>query len=140
MPGFPFIDGILFVNAVDLSDWMRAGELRTTEETIESARVMGQATKRNHKVIADWEFTARLTQDFASGAPHQTLNPIKGTTVAFRYRATSAAISATNPEFQGNGIVIYDTPLAGAHGDEPEVSLRLIPAGASNDLVVDTTP
>ena len=140
MPGFPFIDGILFIATVDLSDWLRAAELRVVEETVESARVMGQATKRNHKVISDWELTARLTQDFASGAPHQTLNPIKGTTVAWRFRPTSAAISTTNPEFQGNGILIYDTPLAGAHGDEPEVSVRIIPAGAANDLVVDTTP
>ena len=55
---------------------------------------------------------------------------VVGTVVAIKVRPTTAAISATNPEYSGNVLVSEYSPLDGSVGDLATTSVSWPGAGA----------
>lgn len=142
MAHFPFVRGQLFIQTVDMSTHVVGADLEVETAEVEDGPCMMQMTRKFLRVIKNWTLRGRLKLDFAAAQVHATIYPLwkNDTDVAFRYRATDAAISATNPEFQGTGILKRYQPLSGNHGDVPQVEIEIIPTGTSPDLVEDITP
>lgn len=80
------------------------------------------------RAIIDWD-TVR------PGLAYYLFNN-KGTTVAFRFRKDTAAISTTNPEVQGNVVLV---PISyGGNGNEYAEAEVVMPINGTP--VIDTTP
>jgi hypothetical protein len=133
-----FWDGYLTINAVDLSDRVKSMVLEQGNEVLDHT-AMGNATKVNAAGIKNWQITVEFLDDLAASQVEVTLQALVGAAafaVAFRADGTSA-ISATNPEYQGNAVLGAPLPLGGAHGQSLMKSVTLVSAG---DLTRDITP
>ncbi len=128
-----FVDGTILFNAVDLSDRVVSANLNTGVETPDNTS-MGNSTR----TVAAGGLETRslsltLLQDFAASKTDATvwgaLNG--GTAVAVNYKATSAATSATNPDYQGSYVVSSYTPIQGSVGDLMVANVDLQP---TNDI------
>lgn len=120
---FALTDVKFVVNSVNLSGWctkfttdIEADELETTP--------FGSTYRSRIGGLKDGSVSAEFNQDFAASAIDVTLWPLLGTVVAFTGKATSAANSATNPEYQGNVLVSKYTPLDGSPGDLAKTSIQ----------------
>ena len=119
---FALTDAKLVVNSVNLSSWctkatadLEADELETT--------AFGATYRSRIGGLKDGTVSAEFNQDFAASAVDVTLQPLLGTVVAFTLKSTSAANSATNPEYQGNVLVSKYTPIDGSVGDLAKTSV-----------------
>jgi len=81
--------------------------------------------------------TLDFLNDTAASNVNATLQAAWGTTVALTLKQTSAAISATNPEFQTTVLVNNTQDINGAVGD---ISTQSITFTCQSVIVVDTTP
>ena len=81
--------------------------------------------------------TIDFLNDTATSKVNQTLQGAWGTTVPLVIKQTSAAISATNPEFQTTVLVNNTQDVNGAVGD---ISNQSITFTCQSVIVVDTTP
>jgi len=81
--------------------------------------------------------TLDFLNDTAASNVNATLQAAWGTTVALTLKQTSAAISATNPEFQTTVLVNNTQDINGAVGD---IASQSITFTCQSVIVVDTTP
>lgn len=121
----------LEVNGVNLSQWTRSVEL-TIERDTPDQTTMGDTTRRVIGGLLDWSVSATFAQDFAASAVDQTIwNAFAaGTAITVKVRPTSAAISATNPEYTGSAIIASYNPVSGSVGDFHETQVEFRAAGA----------
>ena len=80
--------------------------------------------------------TLDFLNDTAASNVNATLQAAWGTTVALTLKQTSAAISATNPEFQTTVLVNNTQDVNGAVGD---ISTQSITFTCQSPIVVDVT-
>lgn len=113
---FALVDVKFVLNSVNLSSWttkftcdLEADELETTP--------FGSTYRSRIGGLKDGGVSVEMNQDFAASAVDVTLAPLLGTVVAFTGKSSSAANSATNPEYQGNVLVSKYTPIDGSVGD-----------------------
>ena len=102
--------------AVDLSDHVRSISIDLKTDIID-ATCMTNTYKDKLAGFTDWSVDVEFAQDYASGKVDATLFPLIGTSVALVIRPSSAARSATNPEFTGSGIMESYSPLSGKVSD-----------------------
>ena len=129
MAKFSFRDGDITINAVNLSDHVANVTLETSSDALETTAMGNTYRERIGGGLNDWSLTLEFQQDFAASEVDATLFPLLGTSTAITVKATSAATSATNPEFQGNVIVSDYTPLSGAVDDVATLSVTWPGAG-----------
>ena len=131
----------VFINSVDLSDHVSKVTLEHSADVLE-ATVRGDTGKRRLAGLKDWSATVEFRQDFASGKVDATIFPLVGAAqfpVAIKKDKT-AAISATNPEFQGNAVIDGNySPVNAGVGDLHNTSVKLVGADGVA-LVRDVTP
>ncbi|MDV2503081.1 MAG: radical SAM protein [bacterium] len=113
---FAAVDVRVEINAVDLSDHVVSAEIPQVPELLDKT-VMGDTTRRRIKGLDDWTLNVEFLQDFAAAKVDATLNGILGTAVTVKIRPTSAAISATNPEYSGSGFLANYDPISGTIGE-----------------------
>ena len=93
----------------------------------------------SHKFVKGLE-SSTITLDFLSDTAaanvNATLQAAWGTTVTLTLKQTSAAVSATNPEFQTTVLVNNTQDINGAPGD---ISMQSITFTCNSPIVVDTT-
>jgi hypothetical protein len=95
------------------------------------------------KGLGDGSITVEFMQDFAAGEIHATLQPLIGSTtpVTVKVRATSAAISATNPSIELASALMFDySPIAGSIGDLSTFSATFQNASSTAGISYDITP
>ena len=115
-------DAFVSINAVDLSDHVESVELPDSVE-LQDATVMGDTARRRLGGLRDWTLTVNWRQDFAAAKVDATLQPLIGVETAIKVRKSKTdAISATNPEYQGNGMLEELPLVAGAVGEVHNVS------------------
>jgi len=93
-----------------------------------------------HKFVKGLEastITLDFLNDTAAGEVLATLQGAWGQTKPLTLKQTSAAISATNPEYQTTVLVNNTTDINGAVGD---ISTQSITFTCNSVIVVDTTP
>lgn len=125
MPKFVLRDASFTINSVDLSDHVESLTINYGMETPDQTS-MQDITRRRLPGLIDWTIDVTMRSDFDAGETDATLFPlVGGAAVAVAIRPTSAAISATNPEFQGNVLVGTYNPLAGTVGDTSNSTVTL---------------
>ena len=127
---------VVTLNSVDLSDHVTSATINRVFEELE-VTAMGDSSRRYAKGLETSTVTLDFLNDTAASQVLQTLQAAWGTTVPLTLKQTSAAISATNAEYQTTIIVNNTTDINGAVGD---ISTQSITFTCNSPIVVDTTP
>lgn len=135
MAVFAFTDAHVVVNSVDLSDHVAKVTIKTMADELEYT-AMGATYKARIGGLKDYSVDLEFNQDFAAGKVDATFFPQLGNVVAITVKATSAANSATNPEYQGNIFIKEYTPLDGQVGALGRVSMSFPGSGTLTRAVV----
>lgn len=131
MPDLVWTDAFCSINNVDLSSKTRRVTLTLGADAVENT-TMGVGTRVNMSGLKQWSLSVEFNQDFAAGSVDATLAPLVGgaaVTVAVR-PVKANAISATNPQYEGNAILSSYNPLDGNVGDLATATAEFSPAGA----------
>ena len=141
MPIEVLSDASVLINAVDLSDHVQSVAVNYSAE-VKEAPVMGDDGMRRLSGLKDWSMAFTMRQDYDSAKVDATLQPLVGGSsfvVAVRKSKTDA-ISATNPEYQGNGLIDGDYPvIAGDVGEVHDTSFTIVGADGVA-LIRNVTP
>ena len=124
------------LNSVDLSDHVTSATINRSFDELE-VTAMGDSAHKFVKGLEASTITLDFLNDTAASEVLQTLQGAWGTTVTLTLKQTSAAISATNPEYQTTVLVNNTTDINGAVGD---ISTQSITFTCNSVIVVDTTP
>lgn len=121
-------DCFVSINSVDLSDHVRQVTINYAAELIDDT-VMGDSTRSRIGGLKDWSMTIEFLQDFAASEVDVTLFSLVGTTFTVEVRPTSDAASATNPSYEGTGILENYNPLGNSVGELAMAPITIQSAG-----------
>lgn len=117
MATFVYRDARVEINGVVLSDHVRQATVKHGANEVDDT-AMGANSQSRLSGLKDWSIEVEFNQDFAAANVDATLFALVGAApFAIKVRPTTAAISATNPEYQGNCILSDYQPLGGSVGD-----------------------
>ena len=126
---------VVTLNSVALSDHVTSATINRSFDELE-VTAMGDTAHKFVKGLEASTITLDFLNDTAASNVLQTLQAAWGTTVTLTLKQTSAAISATNPEYQTTVLVNNTTDINGAVGD---ISTQSITFTCNSPIVVDTT-
>lgn len=134
-------DAFFSINGVDLSDHVVQVVVNDGAE-VKEAPVMGDTAMRRLSGLRDWSMAVTLRQDYDAAKVDATIQPLIGG-APFPVKARKSktnAISDTNPEYQGNGLIDGDyAVIAGDVGEVHDTSFTVV--GADGVAIVrDVTP
>ncbi len=120
-------DCFISVDGVDLSDHVSSVTVTLEKDEIETTAFTGQGRERVAGLNND-NFELNFQQDFDAASVDATLFPLWDGESEFvvLVRPTSAAVSATNPEYSGTCVLLNYQPLAGGVGELSETSVTLM--------------
>ena len=127
---------VVTLNSVALSDHVTSATINRSFDELE-VTAMGDTAHKFVKGLEASTITLDFLNDTAASNVLQTLQAAWGTSVTLTLKQTSAAISATNPEYQTTVLVNNTTDINGAVGD---ISTQSITFTCNSPIVVDTTP
>lgn len=133
MASFAFIDGKVTVNGVDLSTYVRSVTLNVTADELDDT-AMGDTYHSRLGGLKDWSISLEFNSDFAASAVDVTLWSLLGTVVTATVKATSAANSATNPQYSGSVLISQLNQFANSVGDLATNSVTWPGAGTLSRL------
>lgn len=116
MAKFAATDFDITIGGTDFSDSLAAVTLDVSREQLEIT-AFGDSARRYIGGLQDSSVTLSFHQDFASGSVDSTIWSNLGGTVAIVVKPTSGAVSATNPSYSFNALVVQSTPFASNVGD-----------------------
>ena len=126
---------VVTLNSVDLSNHCTAVSINRSFEEL-TVTAMGDSAQKYAKGLEASTITIDFLNDTAAANVNATLQAAWGTTVPLTIKQTSAAISATNPEYQTTVLVNNTQDVNGAVGD---ISSQSITFTCQSVIVVDTT-
>ena len=129
----PFKNGLIKVNAVNLSD-------HCTEFSVEKrAAELPDHTHGDETAIVtlglfDWTIQGTFLQDFAAAKVNATLRPLldNRTRHGVECQGDAGSVSAANPKWSGTAVLVSYRPLGGPHGDNLQALATFRPAGDLN--------
>ena len=104
---------VVTVNAVDLTDQVSASTLTRVIEALESTS-FGKTARVYVSGLENSTLTLTAYNSFATSETYSTLSGLVGTSTTVKIKPTSAAASATNPEFTLTGCYLETLPLVNA--------------------------
>jgi hypothetical protein len=113
---FAATDFDITIGGTDFSDSLAALTLDVSREQLEIT-AFGDSARRYVGGLQDSSVTLSFHQDFASGSVDSTIWGNLGGTVAIVVKPTSDAVSATNPSYSFNALVVQSTPFSSNVGD-----------------------
>jgi hypothetical protein len=113
---FAATDFDITIGGTDFSDSLAAVTLDVSREQLEIT-AFGDSARRYIGGLQDSSVTLSFHQDFAAGAVDSTIWSNLGGTVAIVVKPTSGSVSATNPSYTFNALVVQSTPFASNVGD-----------------------
>jgi len=131
MPKQVFTDPFFSVDGVDLSDRVESLTL-TYESEANDAASGGDATRGMLPGLKNWGIEVNFRQDYAAAKVDATLFAKLGTESALVLRPATAVVSATNPQYTGNGLLTSYTPLAGSVGAVIDAPASWVPSLVSD--------
>ena len=126
---------VVTLNSVALSDHVTSATINRSFDELE-VTAMGDTAHKFVKGLEASTITLDFLNDTAASNVLATLQAAWGTTVPLTLKQTSAAISATNPEYQTTILVNNTTDINGAVAD---ISTQSITFTCNSAIVVDTT-
>mgnify|MGYP000735997426 CR=1 FL=1 len=127
---------VVTLNSVALSDHVTSATINRSFDELE-VTAMGDTAHKFVKGLEASTITLDFLNDTAASNVLATLQAAWGTTVPLTLKQTSAAISATNPEYQTTVLVNNTTDINGSVAD---ISTQSITFTCNSPIVVDTTP
>lgn len=117
MAKYVLLAPVCVVNGVDLSDHFSHCTIETVRDEVEVTG-FGSTFKEILGGLADATITFSAFQDFAAAKVDATIWPLVGsnTGVVITVKPTSAANSATNPQYTMTGILLKYNPMDGDVG------------------------
>jgi hypothetical protein len=109
-------DARVEINSVDVSDHVTSVTLPREFEALEDT-AMGDTGRSRIAGLEDSTVQINFNQDFSAGAVDATISAALGTVIVIKVRPTSAAISATNPEYVGSYLVAGYSPFGNGVGE-----------------------
>jgi len=113
---FAATDFDITIGGTDFSDSLAAVTLDVSREQLEIT-AFGDSARRYIGGLQDASVTLSFHQDFATGSVDETLWSNLGGTVAIVIKPTSGSVTATNPSYTFNALVVQSTPFASNVGD-----------------------
>ena len=126
---------VVTLNSVALSDHVTSATINRSFDELE-VTAMGDTAHKFVKGLEASTITLDFLNDTATSEVLQTLQAAWCTTVPLTLKQTSAAISATNPEYQTTVLVNNTTDINGAVAD---ISTQSITFTCNSVIVVDVT-
>lgn len=124
-----FNDCFVSVGGVDLSAYVQSATVNYSAEMLDET-AMGDTTRKNKGGLKNWSIDVEFKQDFAAGAVDVTLFSLVGTTFTVIVRPVKAtAVSATNPNYTGTGILESYNPVGNGVADLATTSISIQSAG-----------
>lgn len=134
MAVFVLLDAAVTVNSVNLSGLVRKATLKIMADEQDST-AMGATYHARLGGLKDWSLDLEFNQDFAASQVDATLSPLSGTVTTVTVKPTSAANSATNPQYSGLALLQEYTPIDGSVGDLAIAPVSFKGAGTLSRLV-----
>ena len=116
MAKFAATDFDITIGGTDFSDSLAAVTLDVSREQLEIT-AFGDSARRYIGGLQDSSVTLSFHQDFGSGSVDSTIWSNLGGTVAIVIKPTSGSVTATNPSYSFNALVVQSTPFASNVGD-----------------------
>ena len=104
------------IDGNDVSDHVRSVTLNYAADMIEDTN-MGDSTHIRLGGLKDWSIEAEFAQDFAASNLDSILFPLVGTTFPVIVRPDAGAVSTSNPNYSGTGILETYPPLGNPVGE-----------------------
>ena len=143
MPKHVLKDAFVSINGVDLSDHVETIDA-VYSEALERASAMGDTGEaRLSSGIADWSLQLNFFQDYDAAKVEATLFPLVGSASTFAVawrKSKTDAIAATNPEYQGGGLIDGELPLMGGSVGEVNKTSVTFASADGVRLIRDVTP
>lgn len=130
MTVFAFTDASITISGVDASTWASNLTLDIQVNELDTTAFGGSGWKSSIGGLKSGSIKIDLHQDFDASKVDATLWPLLGTVFTMAVRPTSAAKSATNPEYTGTALLLKYSPLSGKVGDLADTSIELVTSGA----------
>lgn len=130
MPLMVLSTAVLTVNANNLAQWNSKTEITAEVEEKDVTVFTSLGWKEVLGGIKSGNVAVTLKNDFAASALDSIMWPLFGLVVPWSAKATSAAVSTTNPLYSGNLLVKNLTPITGSPGDVNEASYTWPTSGA----------
>ena len=136
MPPKVLTDATVTINGVDLSDHVRAVKVDATASD-EEFTAMGATGKARLAGLRDDMFEIEFNQDYDVASVDATLFPLVGAApFPVTARSDSAAVSATNPSYEGSCILLNNNPLDASVGSPLLTSASMPVTGVISRVVV----
>lgn len=130
MASFVLTDASIVINSVNMSSFCTSVTVNVEVDEQEDT-AFGDTWRSRIGGLKDFSLDLEFNSDFAASAVDATIWPLIGTTTTVVLKATSAAVSATNPTFTGTVLVTEYSPLDGSVGDLSTTSVSWPGAGGS---------
>lgn len=142
MSKFLLKDVKVMVGTVDLSSHAFNVDTPGTKEQVDVSGFSPTGGREFLPGLADESIVIQFENDFAAASVHATLEPIyrNGTTTLVYVVPTSAAVSATNPAFGGQGVLFDYNGLSGALNARSETTATFKPAPGGTFQWAATAP
>ena len=127
---------VVTVNAVDYSDHLKSATLTVDAAQLDTTDFASAGWTEVIGGLKSGTLALEFMDDVAANDVDEELWALLGTVVTFTVKATNAAISTGNPEYQGS-VLITGHSLGGAVGDLAMKSLSFPTSGA---ITRDVTP
>jgi predicted secreted protein len=129
-------DAKVIINSVNLSTFVRKVTLNITVKDQDVTAMGGNGYTARIAGLKDWSVKIDFNQDFTAAAVDATLWPLFATNTTISVNPTSAANSATNPQYTGSVLVSDYTALDGSVGDVSTITIPFMAAGALTRNIV----
>ncbi len=117
------------ISGSDMSQYCAECVLDVSVDELEDTN-FGDTAKSRIGGLKDGSLKLKFNQDFAVGTVDSVMWALLGTVVTFKIRATSSAISTSNPSYEGSILVTGWSPVAGSVGDLATVDVSYPTSGA----------
>lgn len=119
-------DCYIVVNGTNLSDHVSAVSVNLSKDDVETTSFSGGGRERMQG-LKDDSFELTLQQDFDPASVDAVFYPLYDTGDEFEVevRPTSSIVSATNPSYTGDCILMEYSPLDGKVGDLSETKVKI---------------
>ena len=104
---------LVTVNSIDITDQVSASTLTRVIEALESTS-FGKTARVYVGGLENSTLTLTAYNSFATSETYSTLSGLIGTATTVKIKPTSAATSATNPEFTLTGTYLETLPIVNA--------------------------
>lgn len=124
-----FTNAHISVGGNDISDHIRSVTLNYSAEEVEDT-TMGDDTRTALGGLKNWSLDLEAANDFAASSVDSLMFPLVGTQVAIIFRPDAGAVSTSNPEYTGTGMLATYNPVGNSVGDLATAPINIVSAGS----------